>query len=147
MPLDKKYMDILDLLKKNSKLTSNQISKKLKIPASTVHNRIKKMEKDGIIKGYTVVIDYQKLGKSLLAHILVKSSFKTPQGKKVSQEDLASKIKDLGADEVSTVLVDEADILVSIRTRDLYEIKEFTKRLQQIDGIARTHTLIVLSNF
>ncbi len=143
--LDRKYLDILDLLKKDGKLTSNQISRRLKIPSSTVHNRIKKLESDGIITGYTVHVDYQKLGKSLLAHILIKTAYKTPAGKQVSQEQLAARIKALGADEVSTVLVDEADILVSVRTHDLYEIKEFTKKLQQLDGIARTHTLIVLN--
>lgn len=145
MRLNEKYLKILDLLRDDSKLTTKQIAKKLKIPPSTVHNRIKKLEKEGIIQGYTVRLDYQKLGKPLLAHILIKTSFKTSEGKRVSQEQLATKIKALGADEVSTVLVDEADILVSIRTKDLYEIKEFTKNLQQIEGVSKTHTLIVLN--
>lgn len=144
MRLDKKYVDIIELLKEDAKLTSNEISKRLKMPASTVHNRIKKLEQEGIITGYTVTLDYRQLGKPLLAHILVKTAYRQ-EGKKISQEELAKRIKKLGADEVSTVLVDEADILVSIRTRDLYDIKEFTKELQQIEGVARTHTLIVLN--
>ena len=51
--MDKKDKTILELLNENSKLTTSQISKKTIIPITTVHNRIKKLEKEGIITGYT----------------------------------------------------------------------------------------------
>ena len=48
--MDEKDEKILKLLKENSKLTTQQISKKTLIPITTIHNRIKKLEKEGIIK-------------------------------------------------------------------------------------------------
>ena len=44
--VDDKDRKILDLLENNSKLTTNQLSKKTAIPITTIHNRIKKLEKD-----------------------------------------------------------------------------------------------------
>ena len=53
---------ILKELKKNSRNTTKQISSILKIPRVTVHDRIKKMKEKGIIKKFTVSIDYKKIG-------------------------------------------------------------------------------------
>jgi len=50
--LDDKDWQILEILKDNAKLTSHKISKKTAIPITTVHNRIKKLEMNGIIKKY-----------------------------------------------------------------------------------------------
>ena len=58
--MDEKDEQILQILLINSKLSTHQISKKTGIPITTVHNRIKKLTKKGIIKGYTIVIDHKK---------------------------------------------------------------------------------------
>ena len=60
MNINEKDRKILDVLKKNAKLTTSQISKKTNIPITTVHNRIKKLEQQEIIKGYTIVLNQEK---------------------------------------------------------------------------------------
>lgn len=147
MELDEKYLKIIQLLQQDAKLTSSEISQRLGIPITTVHNRIKKLEREGIIKGYTAVLDHAKLGKGLLAHILVRISTTLRNGKKITQDQIAQEIKKAGADEVSTVLVmDEAGIIIRMRARDIYELQDFiTKKLRPIDGVERTHTLVVLN--
>ena len=67
--MDNKDEKILELLRENSKLTTHQISKKTLIPITTIHNRIKKLEQEGIIKRYTLELDNKKLGKELAAFI------------------------------------------------------------------------------
>ncbi|MBW2963913.1 Lrp/AsnC family transcriptional regulator, partial [Candidatus Woesearchaeota archaeon] len=69
--LDKKDLRILDELKADAKLTTGQIAKKLNIPVTTVHNRIKKLEKLGVVEGYTAKVDYKKLGKPITAYIMM----------------------------------------------------------------------------
>ena len=69
--LDNKDLKILEVLKVNSRLSTQKIAKKTLIPITTVHNRMKKLEKEGIIKGYTVILDYKKLGKPILSFILI----------------------------------------------------------------------------
>jgi len=64
--LDKIDRNILELLKKNSRLSIRSISKKIKVGVSTISRRIKKLEKMGVIKQYTTILDYSKLGKNYL---------------------------------------------------------------------------------
>ena len=147
MNLDKKDLKIIEILKQNSKQTTSQISKKFNIPITTVHNRIKKLEKLGIIKNYTVVLDYKKLDKGILSYVLVSVMYTLPNGKKVSQEEIAKNLKNLGAEEVS-IVTGGTDIIVKVRVKDVEELNDFIiKRLRDIEGVDKTQTLIVLNNF
>ena len=63
-------------MKENSKLTTHQISKKTLIPITTIHNRIKKLVKEGVIKKYTLELDNKKLGKYLAAYIQINVDYR-----------------------------------------------------------------------
>jgi len=143
---DEKDIGILDLLKKNAKLTSLQISKKTGIPATTVHNRIKRMETNGIITGYSIVTDSKKLGMKIKAYIMVCVEYMTPAGRKISQTELAEEIKKNPlVDEVS-IITGMTDILVKVHSKDVDELNDFIiNKLRSIDGVAKTDTMIVLS--
>ena len=65
MELDQKDKKILQILKENANLTTSQIAKKTAIPITTVHNRIKKLNKEKVIKNYTLNLDFEKIGKPL----------------------------------------------------------------------------------
>jgi len=60
---------ILDLLQCNAKLSNAEIAEKVGLTMSSVHERVKKLERKGIIKGYVAVVDPDKLGKQLLAFV------------------------------------------------------------------------------
>jgi Lrp/AsnC family leucine-responsive transcriptional regulator len=145
MKLDSNDWAILDLLKENSKYTTSQIAKRLVIPITTVHNRIKKLELLGIIKGYTVVLDHDKLGKGVVAYVLISVVYRTPMGTRVVQEDVAREIKSIGAEEAS-IVAGGTDIIAKVRAKDVHELNDFvTKKLRNIDGVDKTQTMIVLS--
>lgn len=147
MELDKKDLKIIEILKENSNQTTSQISKKFNIPITTVHNRIKKLEKLGVIKNYTVVLDYKKLDKGILSYILVSVMYTLPNGKKVAQEDIAREIKKIGAEEVS-IVTGGTDLIIKVRVKDVDELNDFViKKLRSIDGVDKTQTLIVLNSF
>lgn len=63
--LQDKDKNILELLQENAKLTVMQIAKKLDLRPSTVHDRIKRMERSGIIKKYVAIVDKNKLDYKL----------------------------------------------------------------------------------
>ncbi|MCI0768475.1 Lrp/AsnC family transcriptional regulator [Bacillus sp. TL12] len=67
------YVDIkiLSLLKENSRVQWKDIGKEIHMTGQAVGNRIRKMEEEGIIKAYTVLLDEMKLGKSYLAFITI----------------------------------------------------------------------------
>ena len=66
--LDEKDVAILQLIQENSKLTANQIAKKINSPITTVFAKIKRMEEQGIIKQYRAILSPEKLslGNSLI---------------------------------------------------------------------------------
>ena len=92
--MDYKSEQILELLRENSRLSSREISRKTSIPLTTVHNRIKKMEQQGIIEKYSVEVNHEKLGLSLCGYVLcgIGHSIK----KEVLWGKLAEKIRKLG---------------------------------------------------
>jgi DNA-binding Lrp family transcriptional regulator len=147
MTLDKKDLLILDELKANAKLTTGQISKRLNIPVTTVHNRIKKLEKLGIVEGYTVKINYKKLGKPVVAYILVSVMYVLPgSGKKIQQDELALSLKKFEEVEEVDIVAGVTDILIRVRVDSVDGLNDFIiKKLRSVDGVDKTQTMLVLS--
>ncbi len=60
---------IILLLQEDARLSNAALAEKVGLTVSTVHERVKKLEKKGIIKGYTAVVDAEALGKPIMAFI------------------------------------------------------------------------------
>lgn len=137
MMIDEKDRAILEELKKDARRTTKEISRAVNMPRATVHERIKKMYEKGIIKEFTAVPDYVKLGEPILVFILV-SFIPNP---KISQREVAQQIADLpGVMEVH-LISGEYDILLKIRGKSMEDIGSLViDRLRQIEGVGRTMT-------
>ena len=70
--LDVLDIEILKNLVKNSKITISLLAKKIgtSVPKTTIHYRISRLQKENIIKNFTIEIDYEKIGFPVLAYIL-----------------------------------------------------------------------------
>lgn len=64
--LDKKDIEILKLLQENAKATVKEISSKINLSTTPVHERIKRLEENGVIKQYAALLDHKKINKSLM---------------------------------------------------------------------------------
>ena len=71
MRIDNINKNILFLLQKDARMTYKEIANELKRSETTIRDRIKAMEREGIIQGYTVLIDKTALGLNFFAMILV----------------------------------------------------------------------------
>lgn len=69
--IDSTDLQILDLLKNNSRMQWKDIGKNVHMTGQAVGNRIRKMEDEGIIKAYTILVDHLKLGMQYTAFITV----------------------------------------------------------------------------
>ena len=80
---------ILNILEKNSRMTINEISKQVNLSAPAVRERINKMVDLGIIKSYTIDIDYEKLGYDveILIEITIKNNRYVDFKKFISEQD------------------------------------------------------------
>ena len=64
--LDKTDLAILKLLQENARITIKEISEKVHLSTTPVHERIKRMEESGVIKQYVTVLNASKVGKGLM---------------------------------------------------------------------------------
>lgn len=140
--IDKK---IIEILEKHAEYTVREISKKTLIPITTVHNRIKKLRDTGIIKKYTVELDYKQIDRGFSAIILVSCDYKLLKELKKDQHILAKEISLLPEVEKVDIVTGETDLIVRVRLKDVEEFDSFLlKRFQKIAGVDRTRSLIVI---
>ena len=138
--------EIITLLQKNSRMTTNEISKETGIPQTTVYNRIKKLLEKGVIEKFTVKLNNKAIGKGLAAYIFCTVSYRTSKGGKLSQIDVAKKVKELPQVEDVSIATGEIDLIVKVRMKDVDALNDFIViKLRDIEGIEKTVTSVVLS--
>ena len=136
--LDEIDHKILDILIDNTRIPFTDISKRLLISAGTVHVRVKKMEEAGIIKGSSLNLDYVKLGYSFIAYVGIFLE-KTSATEKVLQE-----LKDIPFITVAHITTGKFNIFCKIRAKSTTNAKEIIFKIDDIEGIYRTETMISL---
>lgn len=136
--LDETDHQILDMLIENTRTPFTDIAKKLNISAGTVHVRVKKMEEAGIIIGSSLTLDYQKLGYSFIAYVGIFLQ-KTSQTQFVLE-----RINEIPFVTVAHVTTGKFNIFCKIRAKDTSHAKEIIYKIDDIDGVTRTETMISL---
>ena len=138
MNLDKTDERILKNLMVDARLSARQLALKLGISTVTVLSRIKKLEKEKIIKGYTALIDHEKLGYNLTAIIEIIAK----KDKIIDIEVELSKIENVcGVYDITG----NTDTLVIAKFKSRNELSEFVKGLASIQNIENTITHVVLN--
>jgi len=138
MELDQTDRSLLSTLQRDCRIPLQEVAKKLGVPKSTVHYRIKKLEQEGVIEGYHARVNAAQLGYDYLAVVLVRAKYGPKYHEKVGRK-LA---KTPGVWAVYYVL-GEIDFIVLIRARDR---DDYMQKLEQISGmtdIERTSTQVV----
>jgi Lrp/AsnC family transcriptional regulator for asnA, asnC and gidA len=136
--LDEIDHQILDMLIDNSRTPFTDIAKKLIVSAGTIHVRVKKMEDEGIIKGSTLTLDYEKMNYAFIAHIGVFLE-KTSRTKEVIEN-----LRKIANITVAYITAGKYNIFCKIRAKDTSHAKEIIFKIDEIDGVARTETMISL---
>jgi Lrp/AsnC family transcriptional regulator, leucine-responsive regulatory protein len=144
--LDKNDTKIIELLELHSNLSVRDLAKKIGLPATTVYNRIRKLNEKGVIKRYTIDLDYSKLGKAILAYILVKVDQKTLSERDMSRMDLVNELKKNKSIISVASVTGQNDIVLKTAIKDIIGLNEFLySQLKGIPGIERTETMIILN--
>ena len=140
--LDEKDELILEELKKDARMSTVDIARKTGLPRVTVHERIRKLKEKGVIKHFTTLLDYGKIGTSTTAFVLV--SYDPHQ--QVTQRKLAEKLAKLDGVYEVHILAGEWDLLLKVRGDSVEGIGRLVvDRLREIEGIGRTVTLTCFS--
>jgi len=136
--LDEIDHQILDTLIENARTPFTDIAKKLNVSAGTIHVRVKKMEDEGVIKGATLTVDYEKMGFSFIAHVgifLDKTSY---------TKEVITNLEKIPYVTIAYVTAGKYNIFCKIRAKDTSHAKEIIYLIDEIPGVYRTETMISL---
>ncbi|MBC7101393.1 Lrp/AsnC family transcriptional regulator [Methanothermobacter tenebrarum] len=133
--IDKK---ILHLLNEDGRMSYREISRKLGVSVGTVHNRVEKLMKNGVIKKFVPVIDHSKLGYKLTAIIgvRIKGGVLKNWEEKTAYHKNVLAIYDVTG---------EFDAILIGKFRDTSELDKFIKGLLKENDVQRTYTQTVLN--
>ncbi|AFK22000.1 Lrp/AsnC family transcriptional regulator [Pyrococcus sp. ST04] len=137
--LDRVDRRLLEELKNNARENIAALSKKLGIPRTTVHYRIKRLVEEGIIEKFTIKPNYKKLNLGTTAFILIR--YDPDSG--LTQREVAEQIAKIpGVYEVH-IIAGEWDLLLKVRASNAEEIgKIVIDRLREIKGVGQTVTMV-----
>ena len=144
--LDKADLEIIEILKGDSKRSTREIAKQINLHVTTVYNRIQRLEENGIIKNYTVSLDQSKLGYKLIAYVCLHYDISV-WGKKSNREDLKKRLKALPNIEEIKYIIGRHDILLKFCLRDMDNLNVvLLDHLRKIPGLGQTETFLVLED-
>ena len=138
--------EIIRLLQQNARMSAEAIGEILGISAAVAASEIEKLEKDGVIKGYSVILDDDKYDKSIVqATIQLKV---TPQ-RDCGFDDIAKTIMMYEqVESVSLMSSGAYDLSVEVRGNNLKDVALFvSERLATIEGILSTSTHFLLKKY
>ncbi|MEM2301856.1 MAG: Lrp/AsnC family transcriptional regulator [Sulfolobales archaeon] len=136
--MDELDMKIIERLLKDSRKSLRSIAKELGTPTSTVHERVKRLVKLGVIRRFTAELDLKLLGLDITALILVSvdGAHITDVEKTLSTYDQVIAVYDITG---------EFDVALIAKFRNMDELNNFIKTILKMPYIKRTVTSVVFN--
>ena len=142
MNLDALDISILKLLQKDAKLTNKALSNQLSLSVTAIYERVKKLEKSGIIKKYVALLSKEKVNQSFVAFCHVKLVKHTHANIKKFEKEV------IKIDEVLECyhLSGDYDYLLKVHVKDMEEYRKFMiEKLTNLDHIGSTHSMFMIN--
>ena len=141
MALDSKDLSILSLLQQNARMTVKEIADTIHLSTTPVHERIKRMEANGVIKQYATLVDHTQVKKSLIAicYVSLKEHNKTA-GTKFVKAILQM------PDVVECYTISgEFDFMLKVMCEDMNAYHDFhVNKLSNIDNMGHVQSIFVM---
>lgn len=137
--LDDIDITILDILQKNGRTRRNDLAQAVDLSIPSVSERLKKLEENGIITGYTAFIDPKKVGKDITAFITVTVDSSKHYNSFLDHAKSTDEILEIHS------VTGTGTHLIKIRTENTSTLEKLLSKIQAWSGIVNTTTSIVLS--
>lgn len=136
--VDELDVKILQLLLAEGRLSAREMSYKLGVSTSTVIARVEKLRKRGILRGFTAVVDFQRLGYELtvLTEIIVSKGKLLEMEREIARLPTVCAVYDVTG---------EIDAVIVSKCRDREDLSRFTKALLSMPFVERTNSHVVLT--
>jgi DNA-binding Lrp family transcriptional regulator len=128
---------LISVLREDVRATISDIARKLKVSRATVQARIAKLENDGIIVGYTLLLGKDYLNQFVSAHV------------SIAVEQRSSSIVSSGLmkiEQVSAVhaISGEYDMISILHARSTEQLNRLIDKIGNLEGVVRTNTSVIL---
>jgi Lrp/AsnC family leucine-responsive transcriptional regulator len=138
--LDRTDRRILALLQADGRLSVAELARRVHLSATPCLERLRRLERDGYIRGYSAELDPARLGAGLIAFVEILLDRTTP--------DVFNRFKEavLSLDPVQEchMVAGGFDYLLKVRVADMAAYRGFLEQLAAIPGVQQTHTYVVM---
>ncbi|MFH0862567.1 MAG: Lrp/AsnC family transcriptional regulator [Candidatus Altiarchaeota archaeon] len=136
--IDDVDLRLLKELQKDGRKSFREIAEKLDVAEGTVYNRVNKLKEEGVIKNFIVDIDYSKLGYDLttVIGVRVRGGHLPEIEEKIAKEKCVTAVYDITG---------EYDAIVVAKFPGRDELNKLVKKINSIDNVERTYTMVVLN--
>jgi Lrp/AsnC family leucine-responsive transcriptional regulator len=140
-PLDEQDLAILRLLVRDARISQRRLAREVGMSAPSVADRVSRLERAGVIRGYRADVDRAALGHDLVVYIGVVAV----QG--ADQPEVVAALRGFPEVEDVQVVTGPKDLLVRLRVRDHEHLRDVLfDRLWSLRGVDRTETYISLAH-
>src|ERR1035437_597883 len=139
--LDKKDLAILRLLQENARITIKEISGKVHLSTTPVHERIKRMEDSGVIKQYATLVDHTKVRKGLMVicYVSLKQHSKNAGAKFIKTMNELNEVIECYS------ISGEFDFMLKVVCEDMNAYYDFhVNKLSSIENIGHVQSVFVM---
>ncbi len=136
--MDKKNQHLVQLLQKNAREAISSLAKKLNLSRTAVHERLRKLELQGVIQGYTVRLNPELGLNQVRAHVMIEVA---PQSNIQVAATLQKVPEILSLHTVSGSF----DLLAMVRAENTSAIDDVLDQIGSVPGVSRTQSAIILS--
>ncbi|RRD65582.1 Lrp/AsnC family transcriptional regulator [Comamonadaceae bacterium OH2310_COT-174] len=136
--MDEQDRQLLNLLRENARASTAELARRLKLPRTTVQSRMQRLQREGVIAGYTVRVSDESERGHIRAHIMVQLA---PRQMPTVARALHGLPEVRALYSVSGAL----DLIALAVAPTVQAMDELTDRIGMLDGVERTTTAIILS--
>lgn len=140
--LDRIDLAILDALQKNGRISNVNLAKQVNLSPSPCLDRVKKLEQEGYIEGYTACLNPIKLKQNLVAHVEVTLKESTEEVFETFKQYILQIPQVVSCDMVAGGF----DYLLKIRVTDMTEYRAVLGEIVDIPGVGTNHTYVVIEH-
>lgn len=144
--IDEIDRQIVTLLQQDARLSNAALAEKVGLTASTVHERVKKLERKGIIKGYVAVVDAELLGKPITAFIRLTVGSALENYIESKNSIMKACLDEPNVLECHGVAGEDCYVL-KVRAASPKALEQLIERIRCRANVSRSTTSIVLSTF
>lgn len=139
--IDTRDIQILELLQENGRATASEIAKAVQLSVPAIGERIKKLGEQGLIKGYSTVLDHKKAGLDLTAFVFIVSEHSDHYEDFVKKASKSSSVLECHS------IIGTGSHILKVRAKNSQALEDLLYEIQNWPGVNRTQSNLVLSSY